>query len=293
MAKVTIGNSVSDNLKIWRYVPLDGLVSLLSSRSLNFTPLSYYAKSDPFEGYIPAVAFEFLSGVFRHEFRDLENAFKQVKAIANNSRNRGAENLTGEKMLCDLGVRLDSMKTFAKGIYKKIVKRIAVSCWHINPDESEAMWKLYSDRGRGIAIQSTVDLLKTALTEVDDKNTVKIGAIKYLNFYDPNLKPYQCIVDGGFAPLLKRTSYSHEKELRAYIVPILDYKSALSLEPVPIAVKIECEPLIERLYVSPFASDSFLSSVLAISTKYGLRADIVRKSQLLSGADDLVNILDV
>lgn len=284
MADIDIGNSVKSNYKIWRFMPLDGFVNLLSSESLFFSPLSYYAESDPFEGYIPSVAFEALADVFGKELDDLENAYSQVVSLASPQ---------GNTMLSDLRSRLDALKSFPRELFKQIVKRIVVNCWHINETESAAMWKIYSDVGKGIAIQTTIQSLRKALIEANDNFKIKIGVIKYLDFYDTELKPFECIVDGSFAPLLKRDSYSHERELRACIVPPLDYKNPASLKPKPITVKVAYRTLIERVYISPFANEPFASSVCAISSKFGLDIQIIKRSQLLDGAEGLVNLLDM
>jgi hypothetical protein len=43
------------------------------------------------------------------------------------------------------------------------------------------------------------------------------------DFYDKKLTPKDCLAEGGtLSPLLKRISYEHEKELRAFIVPKFD-----------------------------------------------------------------------
>ena len=49
-------------------------------------------------------------------------------------------------------------KAFAE--LKRLTK---LSCWHIEDHESVAMWKLYSDLGKGVAITSTPARLAAAL----------------------------------------------------------------------------------------------------------------------------------
>jgi hypothetical protein len=88
MAKIRIGKSVSDNYTLWRYMSLDKLINLLETESLYFAPLVSYTKSDPFEGYLPEIAFEFLRGFSEestvnwkepiHKLRFLQNKLNRV-----------------------------------------------------------------------------------------------------------------------------------------------------------------------------------------------------------------------
>lgn len=53
MTEVQASKQLSGTTKLWRYLSLDKLVDLLSTSELFFTPLAAFAKSDPFEGYLP------------------------------------------------------------------------------------------------------------------------------------------------------------------------------------------------------------------------------------------------
>jgi hypothetical protein len=168
----------------------------------------------------------------------LERAYSQVKIFAEQTKQSGCVNPKGEELLSEAKAQLDSLKGSPKDFYKQIYKRITVNCWHINEHESEAMWKLYSDSGKGIAIQTSIKSLRGAIDGIDDNILIQLGVVKYLDFHDRNLNPHDCIVDGTFAPLLKRISYVHEKELRAYIVPTIKDKSAIISEPAPVIVNV-------------------------------------------------------
>jgi len=45
-------------------------------------------------------------------------------------------------------------------IYKSTRRHTYISCWHENPNESAAMWKLYLKSDEGIAIQTTFERLR-------------------------------------------------------------------------------------------------------------------------------------
>jgi hypothetical protein len=79
-----------------------------------------------------------------------------------------------------------------------------VNCWHMNPYESAAMWKLYARTDEAVAIQSTYTRLRAALP--DD---AYVGVVKYID-YDTDSIPE----DNVFWPYVhKRKSFEHEKEL--------------------------------------------------------------------------------
>lgn len=82
-----------------------------------------------------------------------------------------------------------------------------INCWHINDNESDAMWKLYGPSGENVAIKSTVGALKTSLK---DGTPVYIGKVDYKEGVPPEGNLYWPVV-------YKRKPFEHEKELRLCI----------------------------------------------------------------------------
>lgn len=82
------------------------------------------------------------------------------------------------------------------------------------------MWRLYGDNGKGIAIETTLGALKESISTRDSAFRVHIYPVKYLDFFNDKLKPTDCVVEGHRALLLKRLSYEHEREVRAFIVHV-------------------------------------------------------------------------
>lgn len=58
MTEVQASKQLSGKSGLWRYLSLDKLIDLLSTSELFFTPLAVFAKSDPFEEYLPSVALD-------------------------------------------------------------------------------------------------------------------------------------------------------------------------------------------------------------------------------------------
>jgi hypothetical protein len=69
MATLIVGKSLKDTDVLWRYLSLDKLIDLVESKTLFFTPLAWYSKTDPFEGYMPQVGMEAMASISR-KYRD-------------------------------------------------------------------------------------------------------------------------------------------------------------------------------------------------------------------------------
>jgi hypothetical protein len=124
-----------------------------------------------------------------------------------------------------------------------------VSCWHWNEGESLAMWKLYSQIGNGIAVQTTIESFKHSFG--DTKEAVFAGKVIYIDydsedFYEDEPNPYPFV--NGFVPFIhKRAGYSHEREYRAILDnPNRDASFALGQ---PVHVRIDS--LIHKVVVAP------------------------------------------
>jgi len=157
------------------------------------------------------------------------------------------------------------------------------------------MWRLYGDRGKGIAVETTLGALKESIGARDAAYRVHIYPVKYLDFFDKTLKPADCVVEGHRAPLLKRLSYEYEREVRAFIVHVPETaRAGLDLEswkPVPVRIPVELNPLVKAIHVSPYPGEPFASSVTKICERFGLSEDIVRRSRLLSRHEELLDTL--
>ncbi|MBL1274541.1 MAG: hypothetical protein COB30_000475 [Ectothiorhodospiraceae bacterium] len=81
-----------------------------------------------------------------------------------------------------------------------------INCWHMNSDESDAMWKLYGNPAdETIAIKTTVGRLKESMKK--SAISVYIGEVDYEEKEWPESNLY-------FPVICKRKPFVHEKELR-------------------------------------------------------------------------------
>ncbi|MGZ6219873.1 MAG: hypothetical protein ACXWMV_07730 [Syntrophales bacterium] len=141
-----------------------------------------------------------------------------------------------------------ALKTFAENVQTLLNKPMlsyGVNCWHKSEHESEAMWRLYSVSGHGIAIESTIGQLKASLP---NRPGLIVESVQYVDF-DKDFIPKTMESGQLFAFLLKRKSFEHEKVLRAAIPLPEEGKGTL--------VECNLDTLISRIHISPSAPAYF------------------------------------
>jgi len=87
-----------------------------------------------------------------------------------------------------------------------------VSCWHLGDQESDAMWRVYSESGFAVVIQSTYARLVNALPG-EGADTCCVGLVSYTDHRTEAMP-------GGnaFYPIMhKRRAFVHEHEVRAVV----------------------------------------------------------------------------
>ena len=265
-------------------------MDLLSAGELFFSPLASFAQTDPFEGYLPSVALDAHASISRKYVEDLERSHQQ---LAMSRANQGFP-LTEEEIE-KLRASVDDLRSSFRRLLPAIAKTTMVNCWHASDSESEAMWRLYAENGKAVAIETTLDALKEAIQARDYPSLVHIYPVKYLDFFDSALKPPDCLVEGHLAPLLKRSSYEHEREVRAFIGKMApDPRTGADVgfwQPISIRLPVDVKTLVRAVHISPYAREPFPSSVVKVSEAFGLDAGLVRPSKLLSGHEELLDRL--
>ena len=186
-------------------------------------------------------------------------------------------------------LRLDAFKEFFKGLPEEKVAQVRsgmqgfakwfrnwvfVNCWHMNPGESAAMWKLYVKSNESVAIKSSFQRLFDVLDE-----EVFVGLVEYIDF------ERDWVPEGNsFYPFVhKRRSFAHEQEVRAVFQPVLPSSGeSLDLTNVPsydgVERKVALDRLIEEVYVAPTSPAWFKALVGRVTAKYGLTARITQSS---------------
>jgi len=216
---------------IWRYMDFAKFVSMLDHGSLYFPAVAQLG--DPFEGSYPRACETLPDGshlsmyISPDDWR--ERVFPQLKQMWDWTRNWSC-----------------------------------ASCWHINPTESAAMWRLYAGTNQAISIRSTYGGLRALLP--DD---VLIGQMNYVDY---ETHRFEC--GWRLTPLVyKRRSYAHENELRAISAPLPEPNRE---PPKGRWFQMSLVDLIREIRVAPTADSWFSDLVASVARKYNLRVPVER-----------------
>jgi hypothetical protein len=216
-------------LKIWKYLDLAKFISLLTTNTLYFASPAQF--QDLSEGSLPKSHVDAWSKVIQ------ETSIDPMLALRPQFAARSSEALK------HFDARLQKLVRELPKSQREATLRFGVSCWHKSEYESEAMWKLYSASGQGVAIESTIGQLRSSL---GSREGIQISSVLYADFdNDP--------IETGhkhYGLFMKRKSFEHEKELRATILLPSD-QFTLPANERGIAVECDLTLLINNIYVSP------------------------------------------
>ena len=162
------------------------------------------------------------------------------------------------------------------GFSRILPKFTIINCWHINEYESAALWGLYLKGREGIAIRSTFDCLKSCLK--DEGHHIFIGKVKYID-YEKDWLPE----GNSLYPFVhKRTSFEHERELRAVIQELPSKGGKLDLSKPSfedgLYVPVDLDVLIENIYLAPTSPKWLFDLVESVTEKYRLNKDVLQSS---------------
>ncbi len=159
--------------------------------------------------------------------------------------------------------------------FRRFHGRSAINCWYCGPDESVAMWRLYTTSEYGVAITTTVGRLKLALEHCE--RDVYLGSVRYQDHTEKPAASLSHVDISPMRPLLqKRVCYKHESELRAItLLPDNPIEASIAnVVRIPAATEhgeslsVNLESLIERVVTGPrypFWALSLLEIALARS----------------------------
>jgi hypothetical protein len=149
-----------------------------------------------------------------------------------------------------------------------------VSCWHGNSSESAAMWDLYANRQAGIAIETTVGNLRTAITAKETFILSKVEYVEHANHANGDGDVYKSM-------FIKNKPYSHEQEVRL-VHCSGGPPSGLFSFPIPtdpragINLSINVQTLINKIHLAPKSDSDFEAAVRNLLSEHSITADINR-----------------
>ncbi len=154
-----------------------------------------------------------------------------------------------------------------------------VTCWHLSPRESAAMWKVYSSESVGVAVVSSAERMRDA-TDLRPYRSGLLGPIDYFDFESDDMTlPFGKAGRPGYS---KRLYFEYEREVRGMITlddypeppeKIFSEDHIVSLAEkldTGIEVQVDLNVLISAIYVGPLASEGFLRDVRTVSEQHGL-----------------------
>ncbi len=160
-----------------------------------------------------------------------------------------------------------------------------LNCWHINNNQSDAMWKIFLDTKNGIAIKTTVGKIIKSLEK--SKDNIYISKIYYRDynkstFTELMFEPQNNRATGRGGSVsqfnYKRISFEHEKELRLFYIdmPIPHaIKNGIQREPLDKKlIKADINELIGEIVIAPFADAWFQEMVKKLLCKLKLNFKI-------------------
>ena len=232
--------------KIWRYMPIDKFMAMLSEESLYFPNVSSF--NDRYEGELSN---ESLREVYKTDLLNTENT--PVKQDEEFIRKKDyIEGTKGYFTEHERQIILTDQHSFQTLLTDFSNHLMFCSSWFVKESESHSMWAEYGDKRNptSVAIQTTTgDLIES----FESPNyQIHIGKVKYKDYNKEHIEGYEDysskdltnpenILELFYAPILhKRDIYEDENEVRAII----------SFESI-------CENYLDRIYTSdiPFYSD--------------------------------------
>jgi len=245
-------------MKIWRYMDLAKFISLLSKEALYFANPNQF--DDPYEFHLPK----------SHNIEREEKIYKPAIENMNKLKKEMIKNKPSLEKTNEFKIfeqQIDNLPTKFKNAEKEAKERFGVSCWHINDYENEALWKIYTNQGQGIAIETTADKLEKSLTF---HRKIIFDKVRYEDFGVAPIEKGHSHYSG----FIKRKAFDYEKEFRAMVLlDEKDYKKGCFVE-------VKLDILIEKIHISPLMPKYFLDSVkyLCKDKLYDLEEKIIQSS---------------
>lgn len=184
----------------------------------------------------------------------------------------------------------DWVESFLPKLRETLTHFTHLNCWHLNEQESAAMWDLYLNMDDGICVQTTVGNLKTALRE--SKTEYLLSKVEYIDYSSEEFTGWDQPLGNTISPFVhKRSSFEHENELRVirHQIPFEENDGVsavtaediqqldLDEEQIPEAhkhISIDFERLIGSVYVAPHAGGWIEELLQDVREKYDLSFEI-------------------
>jgi hypothetical protein len=248
-----------DEQPVWRYLDFAKFVAMLDTNELYLARADTFV--DPFELAIPRLDVTAAREAAVNLITSGQPAREGVLAYLAHHGDRPVEEL---RKLPDERLARELLRMNNRALY--------VSCWHMNDDESAAMWTVYLGGREGVALQTTVGELRAELDRGSGDTPVYVGAVTYLDYARQSWGAYRPFN----AVMHKRRSFAHEQELRAVVVrptwaELSDFGAYPERLPhtTGVGIPVDLDRLIRRVVVSPRAPEWFVNLIASMLRRFG------------------------
>jgi hypothetical protein len=167
-----------------------------------------------------------------------------------------------------------------EGAFFALRKLMKINCWHRAAYESDAMWKLYAEQSKGVAICTTAERMRAGIRPFRLQPAYGVeelwaGAVTYHNLLEVRLRPL-----GKTIYFSKHKAFSWENEFRLLISLEMASESGPEVPEGGIEVSVDLDALVEHIMLGPELSAMERDRIIAKSQEVGL-GNRVRKSSLL------------
>ena len=148
-----------------------------------------------------------------------------------------------------------------------------ICCWNKAEEESAALWKIYSDFGKGIMIKSSVSNIIESFAATNE--TLRMSEVKYINYQNDRMS------DGNiYFPLIhKQSAYKYEEEIRlihevgpTQIGKNFDWSKEEIKEGK--LLKVDLNILIDEIIIGPYSPKWILNLIEDLIGKYSLKKPV-------------------
>lgn len=256
-----IESAGEESIKVWRYMDIAQLISMLDKKALFFVRSDKL--QDSFEGLLTKASINSLNSSLE-KVNDNDPCKYIVKQV------------------------IDIMKD----VPNKGKPYFYINSWHKSEYESMAMWSIYAKSNKGISIQSNFQKLKECLLnshchyneERIKSPFIHLKDVEYVNteVYCQDFSDKKWNLNCYFNKL---KSYDYEREVRAVIDLTsesdneFDYKEVIENNGIYIYISLD---FVEKIFVCPLAPNWVFDVVKSIAEKYGVSEEKVVRSSLIT-----------
>jgi hypothetical protein len=159
---------VARDALLWRYMDISKYLDLITTSKMWFTRVSEFRKIDPYEATLTEYDEDKTTKIVETTSKE------ELKAVLIQRGETGIakliDELPGKSIYFFQLLYLTRLPMVDMNAYTH-----SISCWHLNPTESDAMWALYAGRDAGIAIKSTVGRVTRLVTRICVLSGARLG----------------------------------------------------------------------------------------------------------------------